>query len=686
MSKQPGTSGKESPLLERHPHHAGQAAFVGRERELDAFGAALRGDGPSVLFVHGPGGIGKSALLRRFAEQAAAAGRRVIRLDSRTLNPTARAFEAEAGAVLRDERAVLLVDTFELIQGLEAWLHERFLPGLPMGALVVLAGRLPPDLCWRADPGWAGALEVMRLGELRPEEARELLEAGGVAAGLREPLLSFAGGNPLALRLGVAVAAADERAGTRWTPSQEMIVTLLDQLVGDPPTPAHRRALDVCAHVPMTTEELLRAVLPGEDVAQLFGWLRRLPFIESGAMGLYPHDVVRELLETDLRRRAPEDYAQLHQRVHDHLAHRIRVVPDGEVLGAAASLTFPHRHDPLTARFFTSWRSQGEVQEDAFTAADTEALLRVAGTESRESAACALFWLRRQPTAFRVYRLTRNGEPVAVRAWLRLHGPDEDEIAADPIIAAAWAHARATGPLRAGEHIAVSRPWVLPPHRGISPAMDLIQWRGTGDRVRSEGLAWSYSVRHDPDDCGDFLRQYDFMEVPLRPRLGGMSYGLFAQDWRRLPAQAWLDRLSGLPPLGPRDPAGPGSLTVLNRAEFFDAVRGALRKLSRPHALAGSPLIHTRLVAERAGPDPASALRDLLVQAVEGLREDQRARKVHRALEATFLRGAPTQVIAAERLDLPFTTYRRHLTTGVELVCEHLWQRELYGSDHPGTG
>lgn len=47
----------------------------------------------------------------------------------------------------------------------------------------------------------------------------------------------------------------------------------------------------------------------------------------------------------------------------------------------------------------------------------------------------------------------------------------------------------------------------------------------------------------------------------------------------------------------------------------------------------------------------------------------------------TYRRGAPTQEAAAERLDLPFTTYRRHLLAGIERVAEDLWHRELYGTN-----
>ncbi|MEU7178156.1 MULTISPECIES: hypothetical protein [Streptomyces] len=42
-----------------------------------------------------------------------------------------------------DERAVLLIDAFERIRGLESWLRERFLPVLPTGALVVVAVAYP---------------------------------------------------------------------------------------------------------------------------------------------------------------------------------------------------------------------------------------------------------------------------------------------------------------------------------------------------------------------------------------------------------------------------------------------------------------------------------------------------------------------------------------------------------------
>lgn len=164
-------------LLGRRLQAARDRAFVGRSEQLGLFRAALDGDpaAPTVFYLHGPGGIGKSMLLRRFAAEAAADSRVVVEVDGRTVEPIPSAVEAEAALSLVDDRAVLLIDTFERCQGLEGWLRDRFLPRLPLGVLVVVAGREPPDPRWTADPGWAGLLHVAALRNLVPDDAIALL-------------------------------------------------------------------------------------------------------------------------------------------------------------------------------------------------------------------------------------------------------------------------------------------------------------------------------------------------------------------------------------------------------------------------------------------------------------------------------------------------------------------------------
>lgn len=365
----------QSELLGSRLEAARELAFVGREEEVAVFRAALFGGGASVLYVHGPGGIGKSALLRRLGHEAVVAGRPVSVVDGRTLEPSPAAFGAEAGPALEEAGAVLLVDNFERVQGLEGWLRERFLPRVPVGALVVIAGQYPPDMRWQADPGWAGALEVLALRDLPAADAQALLDSCGVPAEMREPLLAFAGGHPLALLLGAAVAVKDGRACRRWVPDQDVVATLLDQLVGELPSAAHQHALEICAHAHMTTEALLRAALP-QEAARLFRWLRRLPFVESSSLGLFPHDVVRELLEADLRWRDPEGYAVMHDRIYAYLAEKVRTAGEADVLGAVAALLYLHR-DNGALTDFDRCRDEGEFQEELFRPEDVGALVRV---------------------------------------------------------------------------------------------------------------------------------------------------------------------------------------------------------------------------------------------------------------------------------------------------------------------
>jgi hypothetical protein len=129
------------------------------------------------------------------------------------------------------------------------------------------------------------------------------------------------------------------------------------------------------------------------------------------------------------------------------------------------------------------------------------------------------------------------------------------------------------------------------------------------------------------------------------------------------PALAWLDRMAERevtagPPAGALEAEGPAPLLVLSEPEFQAAVRQALRDATRPATLA-------RLLRETAAE----------------LRAGPRGERLYQALARTYFEPAATQELAAERLGLPFSTYRYRLAGGVRQVTERLWQRELRGPD-----
>src|SRR5690606_20054105 len=127
---------------------------------------------------------------------------------------------------------------------------------------------------------------------------------------------------------------------------------------------------------------------------ELFGWLATLSFIDHSAGGLYPHDLVRDVLDAELRWRAPGEHARLRERVRRHAIERARA-GEGDPRTAAADLVFLHRSNPFTATQW-DWASFGSAYGDALRPGDGEALLTM--TERHEGAECARWvahWLER---------------------------------------------------------------------------------------------------------------------------------------------------------------------------------------------------------------------------------------------------------------------------------------------------
>ncbi|MEE4596024.1 ATP-binding protein [Streptomyces sp. DSM 41524] len=656
--------------------------FVGRSTELNLFRRALEGcpGAPAVIVLHGPGGIGKSALLQRLALETGAAGRPVVYIDMRMIDPSPAAFKAAASDVFRKKHTVLLVDSFERCPDMEEWLRGWFLPQVPAGVLVVVAGRLPPDPLWRADLAWSDVLQVLPLGELGPADSAALLSSRGADAALHEPLLRFAAGHPLALRLAAEVAAQGQSGDMEWPPVRSVVERLLSHLVGDLPSPAHRRALEVCGHALDTTEELLRVVLPDEDASAMFTWLRQLPFIRCGRFGAYPHDVVRDSLDSDLRWRDPEGYKAMHRAIRGHLVERIRHAPEKEALRATGGYNYIISRGEWIRKFHGSRQESGAF-ETPFRQEDTDVLVEMTQrVEGAESAAMVAYWLREQPEAFHIHRRHSTGEVLGFMAWLRLESWDEEARSVDPVVTAAWDYVRSAAPLRRGEHLGMARFLV---HHGSyhrpSRSWDLVHMRVIFEILRAERCAWSCVVNTDADFWEPLMRYMDMIKAPPSATVGDRSHSLFVHDWRAVRIQEWAERidtrlLSGPPPLSPAD-AQP-RFASLSRADFDAAVRDALRSWHDPYQLATNPLLQCRLIAEHADDNAVMALRRLIKKAMARLETSPRSAHLYQVLTTTFLARVSTQEAAARRLNMPFSTYRRHLTRGIEQVREYLWRWE----------
>lgn len=714
------------PRLADHLDAARRRRFVGRAAEQSLFQSTLASEELPIYVLHvfGPGGIGKTTLLGKFAALCNQAQVQATYIDARSLEPTPEAFvmalERALGLDPHDDaievlaaqsnRHVVLIDTYETLAPLDGWLRDNFLPRLPENVLVVLAGRSPPSPAWRTDPGWHTLLRTLPLRNLSPEESRTYLAKRAVPQEEHRNVLAFTHGHPLALSL--VADLFDQRPDLHFQPEAApgVLKALLEQLLQNVPGPAHRAALEACALVRVTTEALLAKMLGmpdpttssgrglatavGQDVGQgvheLFEWLRGLSFIEFRPGGLFPHDLAREVLAADLRWRNPDWYAELHRRARTYYATRLQETHGPDQQRILFDYIYLHRDNPVVRPFF-EWQTSGRVLPDAMRETDEPALLAmVAQHEGDESARLAAHWFARQPQRVLIFRDAEK-QPAGFVAMVALHVAGPGGLTTDPAAQAARDYLEQTAPLRAGEGATLFRFWMTrDTYQSVSPIQSLIFVNMVRHYLTTPGLAFTFLPCADPEFWAPMFAYADLTRISEADfEVGGRRYGVYGHDWRTVPPMAWLELL-GEREIAPAPEAVPQPsvepLIVLSESAFAAAVRDALRDYSRPDALRNHPLLRSRLVVEqvRAAAGEAEQIRSLqalVKEAAESLQASPREMKFYRALYHTYLHPASTQEQAAELVGVPFSTFRRHLKAGVAHVTETLWQREVGGSE-----
>ncbi len=676
--------------------------FVGRRAELELFRAALSRDVPdfAVLHLHGPGGMGKTTLLREFAQIATEAGRPCVPLDGRHLDASPPGFltalqlalrlpsETDPlDALARFPNLLLLLDTYELLSPLDSWLREAFLPQLPERAMVVIAGRQPPPAAWRIG-GWAELTRIISLRNLRPDESAAYLRGRGVSEDEAERVLSMTYGHPLALSLAADLFHQNKTTSAfdlRQDP--DIVRVLLERFVADVPSPTFRQALEICAHAFTTDEALLAHCLGAAQAPAAFQWLRDLSFIEQGPFGLFPHDLVRELLEAELRWRNLARFRELHFQVRNHIIQQIQQRSGPAQQVAVYALLFLHRNNPFMRPFY-EWQSFGQLYIDVAKPADIpiiEGMIR--RYQGEESLAATRHWYGRPESTLYVFRATSQiiagfGHVVEIGQVTA------EDIAADPATRAAIAHLQTTTPLRQGDVVFHFRNWMgADDYQGSAAIFNMgamVSLRLFFDTPR---LAYSFISEANSDH---YIEMYTYLRMPLAPdacfAIDGQSFGVFVHDWRVEPVLEWmnimgerelLDEIVAL-----ENMPQTSQPVVLSEPEFAEAVRQALKEFRRPDLLAHNPLLRSRCLCDRSEAEPTPAqLQALLREGAERLAANAKTQKLHRVLWHTYFEPAPTQETAAELLDLPFSTYRYQLGKASEQIVGWLWQQELYGAE-----
>ena len=535
---------------------ARRSRFVGREAEIELFRSALSArESPFVvLHVGGAGGVGKTTLLQALAAAAEEAGRIVMRVDGRNIEPSIPGFLVALSRSLGVEHTdlpglieswpaggVLLIDTYERLTPLDEWLRQTLLPQLPTRSLVVIAGRDEPASAWRTDAAWAALTRIASLGNFSPDESAAYLRRCGVAAEHDHDALTFSRGHPLALSLIADVLTRGEPlAGLRLDSAPEIVRVLLESFIREVPGREHRLALYACVTARAITEPLLATALGRSDAHDLYEWLGQLSFVEHGPYGLFPHDLARDVIFMDFRWRDPDAAFQITERVLGYLYERLDRTRGPDWQRVWFDVIYVQRYNRRLRPFF-EWAGFGTAYAEAARAADHATILEmVERHEGSESASIAGYWLSRQPQAFVVIRHV-GGALMGFAANLCLDVVTPEDVAADPAIALAVAFTERHGPPRPGERVFYGRFWMdAERYQALNQVFTVVAAICSQTWI-APATSWSFASMSAPDLMEPMFDEVHFSRARAADfEVGGKRYGVFAHDWRVESAREWL--------------------------------------------------------------------------------------------------------------------------------------------------
>jgi hypothetical protein len=395
---------------------------------------------------------------------------------------------------------------------------------------------------------------------------------------------------------------------------------------------------------------------------------------------------VREALLADLRWRDPARVDDLRRRATAYYRDAFDGLGPAGQHAALVDGVFLHRDHPLVAPLLTVLTGDGDrggeerfVVRPAGPGDADELRAMVARHEGDASAALAGHWLGRQP---RHALVVRDGAGRAA-GYLQLVALDEttdDDHRVDPAVAAAHAfRERLDEPVGP---VTLVRFWLSRvTYQDLGPVQSAIRLHVLEHSLTTPGLALTLAAYARPRDWVAITAHTGAQRVPAADfTVDGRPYGVFAHDWRQMPPLTWLAVVTGL-----EAPPPPSLAVVVSTVdspqgtapeEFADAVKAALRDLNRVDRLGGSPLVRSRLVGPNGTTvERARVLQQVIRSAAGQLAESPRDVSAYRAVHHTYLQPAGTQRLARDLLNLPTSTYRRHLAAGVDHLTAILWRR-----------
>jgi DNA-binding CsgD family transcriptional regulator len=479
--------------------------IVGRDAERARLRSLIDDDaGPAVVFVHGPGGIGKTALVAATVDAVVVDGHHVEPTPAHLLEAIHAAGDIDDVEAFGDGR-VLVIDGYERLAMVDDWLRNDLVPTLPASVTTVVVGRNPPNVAWRATPGWPELVADLLVGPLSDADAAALVARRGLRGAQAAAALRFGRGHPLALELSADAILRHPDLELAGGPPAEVIEQLIDVLFADLDESA-RQVVEAASVLRRVTEPGLHAVLD-DDVDAAWRTVRDLPFTTVRPNGLELNGVVQEAVASRLELRAPGRTRELRRRAARTALAEAERSPGWD---ATADLLHLVQNPIVRNAFIPPPGLQHPVE--AARPEDLDAILSLVARVDGDTSPIERWW-ELDPEAFRVLR----GPRAEVRAFNVVRpadGVDDRLRRDDPLVGAFVADLSARPLPPRGRALFVRR--ALADTSGEDLSADLapmiIDLKRTYLELRPE-LARVYTVKRDWSVQTDVMRAMGFVDL-----------------------------------------------------------------------------------------------------------------------------------------------------------------------------